>query len=96
MAQGDLATPPTVRVAVAKPKFGIYYALLIIALCAMLVACGVLYKFIRDYGGFGTVKGRISAVELRTDYSVAAAWSGARAPNSRSRSNNAAGSSLTS
>jgi hypothetical protein len=58
----DFVAVPTMRVAVAKPKFGIYYALLIIALCAMLVSCGVLYKFVRDYGGFGTVKGKVSAV----------------------------------
>ena len=37
MAEADLIAQPTLRVAVAKPKFGIYYALLIIALCAMLV-----------------------------------------------------------
>lgn len=61
--EGDLsvAAVPTFRAAVQKPKFGIYYALLIIALCAMLIACGVLYKFIRDFGGFGTVKGKISS-----------------------------------
>ena len=58
----DFVAVPTMRVAVAKPKFGIYYALLIIALLAMLVSCGVLYKFVRDYGGFGTVKGKVSAI----------------------------------
>jgi hypothetical protein len=68
MAESDLVTPPTLRVAVAKPKFGIYYVLLIIALCAMLVACGVLYKFVRDFGGFGTVKGKISAAERPAIY----------------------------
>ena len=58
----DFVAVPTMRVAVAKPRFGIYYALLIIALLAMLVSCGVLYKYVRDYGGFGTVKGKVSAV----------------------------------
>ncbi len=106
MAQGDLIGPPTLRVATSKPKFGIYYALLIIALCAMLVACGILYKFIRDFGGFGTVKGKISAVEQPAvlerqhpaAYAVAAVAGGSatRAPSSRSRSSSAAGSSLTS
>ena len=55
--------PPTMRVATQKPKFCIYYALLIIALCAMLVSCGVLYKFIRDFGGFGTVKGKVAVIQ---------------------------------
>ena len=63
MANPDLMMPPTIRVAVAKPKFNIYYALLIIALCAMLVSCGVLYKFVRDFGGFGAVKGKVSSVQ---------------------------------
>ena len=65
MAESELMVQPTLRVAVAKPKFGIYYALLIIALCAMLVACGVLYKFVKDFGGFGAVKGRISRRQNR-------------------------------
>ena len=98
MAQGNLITPPTLRVATSKPKFGIYYVLLIIALCAILVSCGILYKFIRDFGGFGTVKGKISAVERPAAYAVAvvAGGSATRAPSSRSRSSSAAGSSLTS
>lgn len=96
MAETDLIAPPTIRVAVTKPKFGIYYALLIVALCAMLVSCGVLYKYVKDFGGFGAVKGKISASELHTPYSVAASASGARAPSSRSISSSAAGSFFTS
>ncbi|HEX3602237.1 MAG TPA: hypothetical protein VHU84_18940 [Lacipirellulaceae bacterium] len=68
MAPGEFTTTPTLRVVAAKPKFGIYYALLIIALCAMLVSCGVLYKFVRDFGGFGTVKGKVSMTEQRADF----------------------------
>jgi hypothetical protein len=63
MAEADLITPPTFRVAVTKPKFGIYYALLIIALCAMLTACLILYLEIRRFGGFGTVKGNVAEIE---------------------------------
>jgi|tagenome__1003787_1003787.scaffolds.fasta_scaffold19492529_1 hypothetical protein len=96
MAESDLMVQPTLRVAVAKPKFGIYYALLIIALCAMLVGCGVLYKYVKDFGGFGAVKGKITAIERGADYSVALAASGPRAASSRSKSSSAAGSSLTS
>jgi hypothetical protein len=29
----------------------------------MLVACSFLYAFIRSFGGFGTVKGRVAACE---------------------------------
>lgn len=68
--EGDLsmAAAPTFRAAVQKPKFGIYYALLIIALCAMLIGCGVLYKFIRDFGGFGTVKGKIASTQSASPF----------------------------
>ncbi len=68
--EGDLsmAAAPTFRAAVQKPKFGIYYALLIIALCAMLIGCGVLYKFIRDFGGFGTVKGKIASTQSTSPF----------------------------
>lgn len=49
--EGDLSmtAAPTLRVAVQKPKFGIYYALLIIALCGMLISCGVLLRFIYQF-----------------------------------------------
>jgi len=67
MAQTDLIAPPTLRVAVAKPKFGIYYALLIIALGAMLTACLILYLEIRRFGGFGTVKGKVASSEQPAD-----------------------------
>jgi hypothetical protein len=67
MADADLTAAPTLRVAAPKPKFGIYYVLLIIALCAMIVSCGVLYTFIRGFGGFGAVKGKVSAAE-RTQF----------------------------
>jgi hypothetical protein len=55
MAQPDLITPPLRSVA-PKPKMTIYYALLIIALLAMITACIFLYMVIRTYGGFGTVR----------------------------------------
>ncbi|MCC7476559.1 MAG: hypothetical protein IT425_14305 [Pirellulales bacterium] len=65
MSNAELATQPTFRTATQKPKFGIYYAMLLIALFAMLVACLFCYLEIRRFGGFGTVKGRISAAPSR-------------------------------
>jgi hypothetical protein len=61
MANADIMTTPTFRPAAQKPKFGVYYALLIIALCALLVACIYLYLFISAFGGFGAVKGKVAA-----------------------------------
>jgi uncharacterized membrane protein len=63
MADVEFTAPPPLRIAAPKPKMTIYYALLIIALCAMLTACLFLYLEIKRFGGFGTVKGRISSVE---------------------------------
>jgi hypothetical protein len=63
MASPDLTAPPTLRVVTPKPKMTIYYALLIISLCAMLVACLFLYLEIRRFGGFGAVQGRVSALD---------------------------------
>jgi hypothetical protein len=60
MADVDITAPPAIRPAAPKPKMTIYYALLIIALCAMLVACLFLYLEIKRFGGFGAVKGRVS------------------------------------
>ena len=63
MAEIDIAAPPTLRVAAPKPKMTIYYALLIIALIAMLTACLFMFLEIKRFGGFGTVKGKVSSVE---------------------------------
>ncbi len=61
MAQVDFTAPPTSRGAAPSPRMTVYYALLIIALCAMLTACLFLYLEIKRFGGYGAVKGRISS-----------------------------------
>jgi hypothetical protein len=63
MADVEFIAPPPLRATAAKPKMNIYYALLIISLCAMLVACLFLFLEIKRHGGFGTVKGKISSIE---------------------------------
>ena len=63
MAEIDITAPPTLRVAAPKPKMTVYYALLIIALCAMLTACLFMFLEIKRFGGFGAVKGKVSSVE---------------------------------
>ena len=63
MAQGNMMGPPVVRSGSPKAKMTIYFALLILSLVAMLFACLFMYLEIRNYGGFGTVKNRLSAVE---------------------------------
>ena len=61
MAQGDLGVP--IRVAAAKPRMTVYFALLIIALVAMLWGCFFLWREISRFGGFGAVPGTVSSLE---------------------------------
>jgi hypothetical protein len=63
MAKSTPIAPPTLRVVAPKPKMTIYFALLIIALIAMLFACLFLFLEIRRFGGFGAVPGRVSEVD---------------------------------
>jgi hypothetical protein len=63
MAELDITAAPILRVAAPKPKMTIYYALLIIALCAMLTACLFMFLEIKRFGGFGTVKGKVSSAQ---------------------------------
>jgi hypothetical protein len=58
-----LMAPPVIRSGAPKAKMTIYFALLIISLVAMLFACLFMYLEVRNFGGFGTVKGRLGAVE---------------------------------
>lgn len=63
MAQGDLMAPPVIRSGSPKAKMNIYFALLIVSLVALLFACLFMYLEVRNFGGFGTIKGTVSAVE---------------------------------
>jgi hypothetical protein len=69
MAQGDLGVP--IRVAAPKPRMTVYFALLIIALVAMLAGCFFLWREISRFGGFGSVSGTVSSLE-RPAVSIAA------------------------
>lgn len=73
MATVDFTAAPTIRAAALKPRMNIYYALLIIALCAMLTACLFMYLEIRRFGGFGAVKGTVKSASLErpTHFTVA-------------------------
>jgi uncharacterized membrane protein len=64
MATADFTVAPTIRIAAPKPRMTVYYALLIIALLAMLTACLFMYLEIRRFGGFGAVKGTVKAASV--------------------------------
>ncbi|HEY3393249.1 MAG TPA: hypothetical protein VGK58_11105 [Lacipirellulaceae bacterium] len=61
MAQGDLGVP--IRVVAPKPRMTVYFALLIIALVALLAGCLFLWIEIGRFGGFGAVPGTVSSLE---------------------------------
>jgi hypothetical protein len=63
MAQVDFTPAPTFRAAAPKAKMTIYFALLIVALVALIVGCVFLFLEIRRFGGFGAVQGRVAAIE---------------------------------
>lgn len=63
MAEPDFTVAPAIRVVAPKPKMTVYYAMLILALLAMLTACLFLYLEIRRFGGFAVVQGRVSSLE---------------------------------
>jgi uncharacterized membrane protein len=63
MAQADMMAPPVIRSGAPKAKMTIYFALLIISLVALLLGCLFMYLEIRRFGGFGMIKGTVTAVE---------------------------------
>jgi hypothetical protein len=70
MAKSTPIAPPTLRVVAPKPKMTIYFALLIIALVAMLFACLFLFLEIRRFGGFGAVPGRVASLDHNRHFSA--------------------------
>lgn len=81
MSQPDLSSvSPPRGVLVQKPKTSVYTVMLIVSLVAMVIGCIFLVLEIQRFGGFGAVKGRISAVHQACDYQVASSESPAELP----------------
>jgi len=60
MSQPNLESANVPSVLTKKPVLDIYTVLLIIALVALLMGCLFLYLEIREYGGFGSIKGPLA------------------------------------
>ena len=45
-----------------KPVLNVYTVMLIVALVSLLMGCLFLYLEIREYGGFGSVKGPLAMI----------------------------------
>ena len=71
MAQVDFSPAPTFRTAAPKARMTIYFVMLILAFLAMLTACLFMYLEVRNFGGFGAVKGKWTTVERKLPTMVA-------------------------
>jgi len=71
MAKADLTPSPVFRSAAPKAKMTVYFAMLILALVAIIVACGFMFAETRALGGFGTVQGRVSSLKHESPILIA-------------------------
>lgn len=62
MSQPNLESVSTPSILSKKPQLNVYTVMLIVSLVSLLLACLFLYLELREYGGWGAVKGRVSAV----------------------------------
>jgi hypothetical protein len=62
MADVEFTPAPVFRTSAPKAKMTVYFAMLIIALFAMLIACLFMYLEIDYQGGFGATQGQLSAL----------------------------------
>lgn len=58
MSQPNLESVSTPSVLSKKPQLNVYTVMLIVSLVSLLMACLFLYLELREYGGWGAVKGR--------------------------------------
>lgn len=61
--QPEVLAPPMIRTAAPRARMTIYFALLIISLVALLIACLFMYLEVRRFGGFKVVPGKLSTLE---------------------------------
>lgn len=62
MSQPDLESVSPPSVLAKKPQLNVYTVMLIVALLSLMLACLFLWLEIREYGGWGSYKGRVVTV----------------------------------
>ena len=62
MSQPNLESVSAPTVLKKQPQMTVYTVMLIVSLIALMLACLFLYLEIREYGGFGAVKGPIASL----------------------------------
>ena len=70
MSQPSFEASPAPTVLTKRSAWNVYTVMLLIALVCLLTAALFLYMEIREYGGFGNVKGPVT--DLRTPSAVSA------------------------
>jgi hypothetical protein len=60
MSQPNLESVSIPSVLSKKPQLNVYTVMLIVSLISLILACLFLYLELREYGGWGAVKGRAS------------------------------------
>ncbi len=74
MSQPSLESDSTPTVLNKKPQLNVYVVMLIVSLLALLLACLFLYLEIKEHGGFGAIKGRVSAITTPLDAVAPSFW----------------------
>lgn len=74
MSQPDLESVSVPSVITKRPQWNVYTVMLLVALLCLLMACLFLLLEIYAYGGFGSFKGALSAVEPNRLHSLAHYW----------------------
>jgi hypothetical protein len=62
MSQPDLESVSVPSVIVKKPRYDVYFVMLVVALISLMMACLFLFLELQSFGGFSAYKGALSAV----------------------------------
>ena len=74
MSQPSFEASPAPTVLTKRSAWNVYTAMLLVALICLLLAALFLYLEIREYGGFGNVKGPLSQLRSPGATSALMAW----------------------
>ncbi len=74
MSQPDLESVSMPSIINKKARYDVYFVMLVVSLIAILMGCLFLYLEIRAYGGFGQIKGALSAVSPTLNDPLAQYW----------------------
>jgi hypothetical protein len=74
MSQPSFEASPAPTVLTKRSAWNVYTVMLLIALVSLLAAALFLYLEIREYGGFGNVKGPLTQLHTPAANTASIAW----------------------